>query len=251
MIGIDLSGKVAVVTGSSRGLGAVIATTLDAAGATVVVNYLPDDEGTQQQAAEQWLAETQNGGLAVPADVRDPEAVQAMVRQVTERYQRIDVLVNNAGVLRDRTLKKMTSEEWQEVIDCNLTGVYQVSRAVAEVIQPHGRIVSLSSISAAMGFYGQANYAAAKAGIIGLTKVMSRELAKRDVTVNAVAPGVVDAGMGLSIPEEQRNRMLTEVPLQRFASAQDVANAILFLSSDLASYITGQTLHVNGGWWTP
>ncbi|HAY82254.1 MAG TPA: beta-ketoacyl-ACP reductase [Planctomycetaceae bacterium] len=251
MIGIDLSGKVAVVTGSSRGLGAVIATTLDAAGATVVVNYLPDDEGTQQQAAEQWLAETQNGGLAVPADVRDPEAVQAMVRQVTERYQRIDMLVNNAGVLRDRTLKKMTSEEWQEVIDCNLTGVYQVSRAVAEVIQPHGRIVSLSSISAAMGFYGQANYAAAKAGIIGLTKVMSRELAKRDVTVNAVAPGVVDAGMGLSIPEEQRNRMLTEVPLQRFASAQDVANAILFLSSDLASYITGQTLHVNGGWWTP
>ena len=229
----------------------MIATTLDAAGATVVVNYLPDDEGTQQQAAEQWLAETQNGGLAVPADVRDPEAVQAMVRQVTERYQRIDVLVNNAGVLRDRTLKKMTSEEWQEVIDCNLTGVYQVSRAVAEVIQPHGRIVSLSSISAAMGFYGQANYAAAKAGIIGLTKVMSRELAKRDVTVNAVAPGVVDAGMGLSIPEEQRNRMLTEVPLQRFASAQDVANAILFLSSDLASYITGQTLHVNGGWWTP
>jgi len=229
----------------------VIATTLDAAGATVVVNYLPDDEGTQQQAAEQWLAETQNGGLAVPADVRDPEAVQAMVRQVTERYQRIDMLVNNAGVLRDRTLKKMTSEEWQEVIDCNLTGVYQVSRAVAEVIQPHGRIVSLSSISAAMGFYGQANYAAAKAGIIGLTKVMSRELAKRDVTVNAVAPGVVDAGMGLSIPEEQRNRMLTEVPLQRFASAQDVANAILFLSSDLASYITGQTLHVNGGWWTP
>ncbi len=229
----------------------MIATTLDAAGATVVVNYLPDDEGTQQQAAEQWLAETQNGGLAVPADVRDPEAVQAMVRQVTERYQRIDMLVNNAGVLRDRTLKKMTSEEWQEVIDCNLTGVYQVSRAVAEVIQPHGRIVSLSSISAAMGFYGQANYAAAKAGIIGLTKVMSRELAKRDVTVNAVAPGVVDAGMGLSIPEEQRNRMLTEVPLQRFASAQDVANAILFLSSDLASYITGQTLHVNGGWWTP
>ncbi len=233
MIGIDLSGKVAVVTGSSRGLGAVIATTLDAAGATVVVNYLPDDEGTQQQAAAQWVAQAQNGGLAVPADVRDSEAVQAMVRQVTERYQRIDVLVNNAGVLRDRTLKKMTSEEWQEVI------------------QPHGRIVSLSSISAAMGFYGQANYAAAKAGIIGLTKVMSRELAKRDVTVNAVAPGVVDAGMGLSIPEEQRNRMLTEVPLQRFASAQDVANAILFLSSDLASYITGQTLHVNGGWWTP
>jgi len=251
VIGIDLSGKVAVVTGSSRGLGAVIATTLDAAGATVVVNYLPDDEGTQQQAAAQWVAQAQNGGLAVPADVRDSEAVQAMVRQVTERYQRIDVLVNNAGVLRDRTLKKMTSEEWQEVIDCNLTGVYQVSRAVAEVIQPHGRIVSLSSISAAMGFYGQANYAAAKAGIIGLTKVMSRELAKRDVTVNAVAPGVVDAGMGLSIPEEQRNRMLTEVPLQRFASAQDVANAILFLSSDLASYITGQTLHVNGGWWTP
>lgn len=229
----------------------MIATTLDAAGATVVVNYLPDGEGTQQQAAEKWVAEAQNGGLAVPADVRDPEAVQAMVRQVTERYQRIDVLVNNAGVLRDRTLKKMTSEEWQEVIDCNLTGVYQVSRAVAEVIQPHGRIVSLSSISAAMGFYGQANYAAAKAGIIGLTKVMSRELAKRDVTVNAVAPGVVDAGMGLSIPEEQRNRMLTEVPLQRFASAQDVANAILFPSSDLASYITGQTLHVNGGWWTP
>ena len=251
MIAIDLSGKVAVVTGGSRGLGAVIAKTLHEAGATVVVNYLPDAEGINRQAAEDVVVACENRGMANPADVREAEAVQGLVDQVLETYDRLDILVNNAGVLRDRTLKKMTPEEWHDVIDCNLTGVYQVCRAVAECIQPQGRIVSLSSISAAMGFYGQANYAAAKAGIIGLTKVMSRELASREVTVNAVAPGVVDAGMGLSIPEEQRESMLACVPLQRFASPHDVANSVLFLCSDLASYITGQTLHVNGGWWAP
>lgn len=250
MIGIDLTGKVAVVTGGSQGLGAAIVRTLNEAGATLVVNYLPDASDENRRAAEALVLDCQRA-IAVPADVRDCETVDRLVEQVQEQCGRLDILVNNAGVLRDRTLKKMSSAEWQDVIDCNLTGVFHACRAVADCIEPQGRIISLSSISAAMGFYGQANYAAAKAGIMGLTKVMSRELARHEVTVNAVAPGVVDVGMGLSIPDEQRQQMLGQIPLRRFASPQDVAHAVLFLCSDLASYVTGQTLHVNGGWWAP
>ena len=156
-------------------------------------------------------------------------------------------MVNNAGIVRDRSLRKMTAEEWDAVIGTNLTGVFNLCKAAEPVLADGGRIVSLSSISAAIGLFGQANYAAAKAGVIGLTKVLARELARRRITVNAIAPGVVLTDMALTIPEAERGRMLGVIPLGRFGAADDIAGAVLFLCSGLAGYVTGQTLHVNGG----
>jgi 3-oxoacyl-[acyl-carrier protein] reductase len=172
-----------------------------------------------------------------------------MFREAEKRFGGIDIIVNNAGILRDHTARKMSREEWQEVIDTNLTGVFHVCKAAADCLRENGRIVNLASISAVIGFFGQANYSAAKAGVIALTKVLSKELAKKRITVNAVAPGVVLTEMGKMIPEEQRASMLAMIPLGRFGEPDEVANAVLFLCSDLASYISGQTLHVNGGWW--
>jgi len=251
VIPIDLSGKTALVTGGGQGLGAATASLLREAGADVVVNYLADSPGVNLQRAEETVADWGEHGAVIEADVRVAEAVKSMIEQTVARFGRLDIVVNNAGILRDRTAKNMKLEEWQAVIDSNLTGVFNVCQAAIGPLSDGGRIVSMSSVSAALGIYGQANYAAAKAGIIGLTKVLSRELASRRITVNAVAPGVVEAGMGLTIPEEFRGRMLESVPLGRFAEPREIAGVIVFLCSDLASYITGQTIHVNGGWWGP
>jgi 3-oxoacyl-[acyl-carrier protein] reductase len=160
----------------------------------------------------------------------------------------LDIVVNNAGIIRDKTIRKMSETDWQDVIDTNLSGVFHVCQAAAESLADNGRIVNLASISGVIGFFGQANYSSAKAGVIALTKVLSRELAKKNITVNAVAPGVVLTEMGQSIPETSRNQMLQQIPLGRFGEQEDIANAILFLCSPLAGYMTGQTLHVNGGW---
>ena len=187
--------------------------------------------------------------MAIAADVRDLAAVERMIDGAIDRFGGLDILVNNAGILRDKTLRKMAADDWQAVIDTNLTGVFNGCRAVCDRIGDGGRIVNISSISAAVGFYGQANYAAAKAGVVGLTKVVSRELAKRAITVNAVAPGVVLTDMGRTIPAESLDAMLEEIPLRRFGEPREIAEAILFLVSPMASYVTGQTLHVNGGWW--
>ena len=168
---------------------------------------------------------------------------------IASRFGRLDLLVNNAAVLRDRTLRKMTDDDWETVINTNLSAVFRVCQIALPCLQDGGRIVNLASISGVMGFFGQANYAAAKAGIIGLTKVLSRELAARQINVNAVAPGVVLTEMGQSIPQEARYQMLSQIPLRRFGQPEEIASTILFLCSPLASYITGQTLHVNGGWW--
>ena len=251
MISIDLSGKTAVVTGGGQGLGAATAGLLHDAGANVVVNYLADPDGTNLRRAQETVSAWGEHGVVIEADVRVPAAVESMFEQTVARFGRLDIVVNNAGILRDRTAKNMTSEEWQAVIDSNLTSVFNVCRAAIAPLSDGGRIVNMSSVSAALGIYGQANYAAAKAGIIGLTKVLSRELAKRRITVNAVAPGVVETGMGLMIPEEFRRGMLESIPLGRFAEPHEIAGVILFLCSDLASYITGQTIHANGGWWGP
>jgi 3-oxoacyl-[acyl-carrier protein] reductase len=251
VIPIDLSGKTALVTGGGQGLGAATASLLRDAGADVVVNYLADAAGVNLQRAEETAADWGEHGAVIEADVRVAEAVKSMIEQTVARFGRLDIVVNNAGILRDRTAKNMKLEEWQAVIDSNLTGVFNVCQAAIGPLSDGGRIVSMSSVSAALGIYGQANYAAAKAGIVGLTKVLSRELASRRITVNAVAPGVVEAGMGLTIPEEFRAGMLKSVPLGRFAEPQEIAGVILFLCGDLASYITGQTIHVNGGWWGP
>jgi len=246
---IDLTGKVAVVTGGGQGLGLATATALHSAGATVILNYFDDREGLNRVKAEAAAAEFSVRAIALPADVRDRSAVESMLDTVINRFHRLDIVINNAAIIRDRSLKKMSDEEWSDVIDTNLTGVYHVCRASQSRIADGGRIVSMASISGVIGFYGQANYASAKAGVIALTKVLSKELASRKITVNAVAPGVVLTEMGQSIPDEIREQMLANIPLRRFGEPSEIANVILFLCSDLASYVTGQTLHVNGGWW--
>jgi 3-oxoacyl-[acyl-carrier protein] reductase len=172
-----------------------------------------------------------------------------MFDAIAARFGGLDIVVNNAAILRDRSVKKMSPEEWQQVIDTNLTGVFNVSRLAAERLADGGRIVNLSSISAFEGFFGQANYAAAKAGVAAMTRVLARELARRRITVNAVAPGVVLTEMGRSIPEEVRAEMLKSIPLGRFGEPSEIAGVILFLASDLASYVTGQVIHASGGWW--
>ena len=246
---INLAGKVAVVTGGGQGLGLATATALHSAGATVVLNYFEDREGVNRARAEAAAKDLGERAVALPADVRQRVELEAMLDQVLERYERFDIVINNAAIIRDRSLRKMTDEEWSDVIDTNLTGVYNVCKASQSRLAAGGRIVSMASISAVIGFYGQANYSSAKAGVIALTKVLSKELAPREITVNAVAPGVVLTEMGETIPEDVRQQMLVNIPLKRFGEPAEIANVILFLCSNLASYVTGQTIHVNGGWW--
>lgn len=249
MISIDLTGKTAVVTGGSQGLGASMVQSLSQAGAKVVINYFDDREGVNQKRADELRASIDGDSMIAAADVRDSGTVATMFDTAAKQFGSIDIVVNNAGIIRDRSVKKMTADEWQAVIDTNLTGVFNVCQCAAQHVSDGGRIVNLSSISAFMGFFGQCNYAAAKAGVASLTKVLSKELARRGITVNAVAPGVVLTEMGLSIPEPVREEMLKNVPLGRFGKPEEIASVVLFLCSDLASYVTGQILHVNGGWW--
>ena len=222
---------------------------LHAAGATVVLNYFEDREGLNQNLAQSAATALGDRAIALPADVRDRAALEVMLDGVIDRFGRLDIVVNNAAILRDKSVKKMTDDEWSDVIDTNLTGVYNVCKGAQSRLATGGRIVSMASISGVLGFFGQANYSSAKAGVIALTKVLSKELAPRNITVNAVAPGVVLTEMGQSIPENVREQMLTNIPLRRFGEPREIANVILFLCSDLASYVTGQTIHVNGGWW--
>ena len=172
-----------------------------------------------------------------------------MAESAVKEFGGIDILVNNAGILRDRSFKKMSDREWDDVIDTNLSGVFKSCKAVIAHMNDNGAIVNVASLSAVMGFFGQANYASAKAGVVTLTKVLSKELARSNIRVNAVAPGVIDTEMGKSIPEENRKVMITNIPLGRFGEPSEIGDVILFLASDLSSYVTGQTIHVNGGWW--
>lgn len=249
MLQINLAGKTAMITGSSQGLGATTAGLLAQAGANVVINYFNDSQGINRQRAQETAEKIGRQALVLEADVQDPAAVTAMFRQAIAQFGKVDMVVNNAGIIRDRSVKKMSDAEWNAVISTNLTGVFNVCRVAAELLADGGRVVNLSSISAFEGFFGQCNYAAAKGGVVSLTKVLSRELAKRGITVNAVAPGVVLTEMGKSIPEEVRAEMLKSIPLARFGTPEEISNVILFLCSDLASYVTGQTIHVSGGWW--
>ena len=246
---IDLSGKTAIVTGGGQGIGLATASALHAAGANVVINYFNDPEGRNQQVAEQAVAKFGERATTGVADVREPGQLSDMVTACKDQFGSLDIMVNNAGILRDRSFKKMSQQEWQDVIDTNLTGVFNSCKAAVEHLSHGGSIVNVASLSAVTGFFGQANYASAKAGVMTLTKVLSRELARNNVRVNSVAPGVVDTEMGKSIPEENRKIMLANVPLGRFAEPSEIGDVILFLASDMASYVTGQTIHVNGGWW--
>jgi 3-oxoacyl-[acyl-carrier protein] reductase len=249
MKSIDLKGKTAIVTGGGQGIGRAIATALHAAGANVVVNYFGDPAGRNRELAEGFARELGERAVAAVADVRNTAELAGLVETAVSRFGGLDFLVNNAGILRDKSFRKMTSGDWQDVIDTNLTGVFNACQAAAEKLRDGGAIVNVASLSAAMGFFGQANYASAKAGVVTLTKVLSKELARRNIRVNAVAPGVINTEMGQSIPEENRKVMLTNIPLGRFGEPEEIANVVLFLCSDLASYVTGQTVHINGGWY--
>lgn len=243
----DLTGKTAIITGASRGIGAEIAKRFAKAGANVVVNY----SGSQQKAEAVVEAIEENGGkaIAVKANVADAEAVKAMVEETMSTFGTVDILVNNAGITRDNLMMRMKDDEWDDVINTNLKGVFVCTKAVTRQMmkQRSGRIVNIASIVGVMGNAGQANYVASKAGVIGLTKTTARELASRGITANAVAPGFITTDMTDQLNEEIQKSMMSQIPLGRFGKPEEVAKAALFLASDEASYMTGQTLHLDGG----
>jgi 3-oxoacyl-[acyl-carrier protein] reductase len=252
MVRYDFSGKTVLVTGGSRGMGAAVLDAFAAAGATCVVNYFADPDGHNLRDAEETAGRLRGRGVAVhvfEADVSRYEAIEALMKRVQTELGGLDVLVNNAGVLRDRTVKKMTSDDWHAVLRTNLDGVFYCSKLGAEVLRDGGRIVNVASIAGMFGFHGQANYAAAKAGVIALTKVMSKELARRRITVNAVAPGVIQTPMLAGLKPEVLAEYVKQIPLGRLGRPEEVAHAILFLASEESEYISGQTLPITGGWF--
>lgn len=244
---LDFSGKVALVTGSSRGIGAGILKALCERGARGVVNYVADRDGRNRADADALAKEL--GAALVECDVGDPEQVARLAEALKRDVGGVDILVNNAGVLRDRSLRKISLDEWDSVLRVNLSGPFHVLRQLvqADLIRDGGRVVNVASIAATLGFFGQANYASSKAGVIALTKVAARELAKRQITVNAIAPGVIETEMSRSFAPEVTQSFLSQVPLGRLGSIDDVVGAALWLCSDLARYVTGQVIHVNGG----
>ncbi len=250
MISIDLSGKVALITGASQGIGAQVARTFHEAGATVVINHpgFPNTAADALALAESLNVRRTDSAHVIAADVSAADQVQAMMGEVQALFGGLDFLVNNAAILKDRTLAKMSLEEWDAVIDVNLSGVFYCCKHALEVMRDHGAIVSFGSIAAIQGFFGQANYSAAKAGVQAMMRVLSREAARRHIRANAIAPGVIDTSMAATIPENVRAEMIKNVPLGRFGTTQEVAHVVLFLCSPLASYVTGQTIEINGGW---
>ena len=238
-----LSGKVALVTGASRGIGAAIAADLAAAGATVI------GTATSEKGAAAIGDALGEAGRGAVLDIASADSVDALLADIGKAEGAPTIVVNNAGITRDNLLMRMKQEEWDDVIATNLSGVYRVCRGVLRGMMKarYGRIINIASVIGVMGNAGQANYAAAKAGIIGFSKSLAREVGSRNITVNVVAPGFIDTDMTRVLPEAQRDAMLSQVPLGRLGEVSDIANSVLFLASDAAAYVTGETLHVNGG----
>jgi 3-oxoacyl-[acyl-carrier protein] reductase len=245
---LDFTGKVVLVTGSSRGIGAEMIKAFGARGAKCVVNYVADPQG-QNKVDATGVANELKEPLMIECDVTRPEQVEAMMKQIQDRYGRLDILVNNSGIIRDRTIKKMSLEEFESVMRVNVTGTFNVTQKVISILRDGGRIVNLSSVSGQLGLFGQANYSSSKAAIIALTKVSARELAKQNITVNAIAPGFIDVGMSKGMPAEVRQNFEKQIPLGRLGQANEIVDAALFLASPMASYITGHVLNVNGGFY--
>ena len=240
---MNLSGKIALVTGASRGIGKAIAEKLVACGATVI-GTATTEKGAE--AISQYL--DQNGkGLAL--NVTDEASIESVISTIKAEFGDIDILVNNAGITRDNLLMRMKEDEWQDILDTNLTSVFRLSKALMRTMMKkrYGRIITIGSVVGAMGNAGQANYAAAKAGLIGFSKSLAREVASRGITVNVVAPGFIATDMTAALTDEQKALTLAQVPAGRLGEPTEIANAVAFLASDEASYITGETLHVNGG----
>ncbi len=244
---MKLEGKSAIVTGASRGIGREIALELARQGANVAVNYSGSEAKANETVEE--IKALGRDAFAVKADVSDSEAVTAMMKETIERFGSIDILVNNAGITRDNLLMRMKEEEWDEVISINLKGVFLCTKAATRQMmkQRSGRIINVSSIVGVSGNPGQANYVAAKAGVIGLTKTSAKELATRGITVNAIAPGFISTDMTDKLNEEVKEQMLSGIPLGRLGEPSDIAKVALFLASEDSRYMTGQTLHVDGG----
>jgi 3-oxoacyl-[acyl-carrier protein] reductase len=244
---LPLEGKTALVTGASRGIGRAIALELAQAGADVVVNYA----GSERAAAEvvSTIEALGRRSLAIQADVGNSEQAEEMVKQTLEAFGRLDILVNNAGITRDNLIMRMKEEEFDQVIHTNLKGVFNCIKAVTRPMmkQRSGRIVNISSVVGVLGNPGQANYVAAKAGVIGLTKSAARELASRNITVNAVAPGFIVTDMTDKLSDEAKDALLQQIPVARLGQPEDIARTVRFLVSEEAAYITGQTIHVDGG----
>ena len=244
----DLSGKIALVTGASRGIGAAIADTLAQAGATVIGTATSDSGAA---AIGERLAQWNGQGRALNA--AEADGIENLIADIEKEFGKLDILVNNAGITRDNLLMRMKEEEWDEIMQVNLKSVFRASKAVLRGMmkQRSGRIINITSVVGAMGNAGQANYAAAKAGLMGFAKSMAREVGSRGITVNCIAPGFIDTDMTRALLEEVRKTFEAQTALGRFGDAQDIADAVLFLASDQAKYITGQTLHVNGGMLMP
>ncbi|CAC8662689.1 3-oxoacyl-[acyl-carrier protein] reductase [Staphylococcus aureus] len=239
--------KSALVTGASRGIGRSIALQLAEEGYNVAVNYAGSKE--KAEAVVEEIKAKGVDSFAIQANVADADEVKAMIKEVVSQFGSLDVLVNNAGITRDNLLMRMKEQEWDDVIDTNLKGVFNcIQKATPQMLrQRSGAIINLSSVVGAVGNPGQANYVATKAGVIGLTKSAARELASRGITVNAVAPGFIVSDITDALSDELKEQMLTQIPLARFGQDTDIANTVAFLASDKAKYITGQTIHVNGG----
>ena len=244
-----LNGQIVLVTGASRGIGQAIALTLGRTGATVI-GTATSEEGADN--ISKIFSESDILGKGMKLNVTDNDQITSVLKAVTEEYGAVDVLINNAGVTRDNILVRMKEEEWDDIINTNLSSVFRMSKAVLRgmIKKRSGRIISITSVVGAMGNAGQSNYAASKAGIMGFTKSLAREVGVRGITVNAIAPGFIDTDMTDSLPEDQKAILASQIPMGRLGTVNEIAQAVLFLASDSGAYITAQTLHVNGGMYT-
>ncbi len=245
-----LTDEIALVTGASRGIGRAIANALGSSGATVIGTATTESGA---EAISGWLQEAAVSGAGMVLDVSDPDSIETVMAAIAEQYGAPSILVNNAGITRDNLSIRMKDEEWDSIIETNLTSVFRLSRACLRKMMKarKGRIINIGSVVGATGNPGQANYSAAKAGMLGFSKSLAREVGSRGITVNTVAPGFIDTDMTRELPEEQRDALLSSIPLGRLGQADEIAQAVLFLASKNATYITGETLHVNGGMFMP
>ena len=244
-----LDGKIVLVTGANRGIGKAITLTLGGSGATVI-GTATSDVGADN--ISKMLVDNEISGKGIVLDVRDNNQISSLGESIKKDFGSIDILVNNAGITRDNILLRMKEDEWEDIINTNLSSIYKMSKSVLRgmIKQRSGRIISITSVVGAMGNAGQSNYAAAKAGIIGFTKSLAREVGVRGITVNAIAPGFIETDMTSSLPDNQKEALTSQIPMGRLGTADEIAQAVLFLASNGGSYITGQTLHVNGGMYS-
>ena len=242
-----LDGKIALVTGASRGIGREIALTLAREGAFVIINYNGSKAGAEEAAA--LIKENGGNAVTVQCNVSDFKETEKMIKKLVEEYQHIDILVNNAGITKDNLVMKMSEEDFDKVVEINLKGDFNTIRHISRYMlkQRSGKIINIASVSGVLGNAGQANYAASKAGVIGLTKSIARELASRGITVNAIAPGFIETEMTDKLSETVKENQRTQIPLGRFGQTKDIAEMVAYLASDKASYITGQVIKIDGG----